>query len=97
MSAIDRPLNATEEQILDEIRRTVEWPLTVNLTPGALRVVERAVRSDLIVMRGSITPQLNTELLNLANTIRAHMQHIAVDQKEKAARLAAVEDDPLLK
>lgn len=93
MSAIDRPLNATEEQILEEIRRTVEWPITVNLTPAALRVVERAVRSDLIVMRGSITPQLNTELLNLANTIRAHMQHIAAE----TALRKAVEDDPLMK
>lgn len=85
MSAIDEPLNTTEEQIVDSVNQQMEWPLTVNTTPAALRVIERAIRCELIVLRGKSTPQVDVELSNVANAIRAHLQRIAV------------EEDPLLK
>lgn len=98
MTTLDKPVNATEDDILNAIRQTAEFPLSVNISPQALRFVERAIRSDLIVMRGStnMSAAVNTELMNLANTIRAYLQHVAKDAVTTKV-LEALEDDPLLK
>lgn len=66
---------ATCQAIADEIAERSHWPLEASLTPRVLAQVEQAIRHH-IVDTGD-----NTELYNLANTIRAHLQHVVANAR----------------
>lgn len=51
------------------------WPLEVSVSRAALIAVEEGIR--MVLPRGypNTSPELDAELNNLANIIRAHLQH----------------------
>lgn len=68
------------------------WPLETSLSLAALMVIETAVRS-LIPANYEATPELDTELENLANVIRAHLQHVLRAPIAKPAPVTPAPDD----
>ena len=89
----DKPLGMSEANVLAGIREHIYWPLELSLSPAALHAVEMAVRAHLSLSRGGpMSERTQNELALLANTIRAHLQHVVSDAREAAAA-----DDPLLR
>jgi hypothetical protein len=72
--------------------QTSHWPLETSLSPAALSAIETGVR--IMLERLPYEGQTSNELHNLANNIRAHLQHARAAQRK--ATSASTEKDPLL-
>lgn len=62
----------------DRARKIIEqshWPLETSVSRAALVVLERVTRAVVPTCYPESSPALNAELENLANIIRAHLQH----------------------
>jgi hypothetical protein len=59
------------------------WPLEIGLSPAALKEVELGVRARLAISAWDLdVADVCTELTNLANIIRAHLQHVQARNRE---------------
>ena len=70
----------------------VSWPLEESLTPAALSHVEAAVRA--YVPTVTLPVNLKTELENLANAIRAMLQHV-LEERRAATQALPVNSPPV--
>lgn len=92
---------ADENRFFD---RTGRWPFELNLSPGAQRATEEALRLYVAEARRlpqaiAMRPEVLLELLTIANEIRAHLQHdIAVKaySGDLQRRMAQPTDEELL-
>lgn len=76
-------LGANEDELTSHTRKLVRWPLEYSLSVVALAQVEFAVRARLSLVRGGPMPEhVQAELRNLANVIRAHLQHVKEESAE---------------
>lgn len=66
------------------------WPLEVSVSPAALIEIEAAIRAHDAPMAPAA---LDTELMNVANIIRAHLQHVLRAAAAKAAPVAPAPDE----
>lgn len=68
------------------------WPLAIHATPPALHAIEMGIRAHLFTPEGSGLPEpVVSEIIDVANAIRAYLQHLAADRI--AVRKAATPTD----
>ncbi len=70
------------------------WRLEESLSPAACAAVETAIRGH--IERATVAPAVRAELENLANEVRAMLQHVMEDGRARTLRghSASVQSEP---